>query len=64
MATTDPFSAQIVELVRKMPDDVTTADVMDELYARMKIEEGLKQLDNGEGIPHDEAKARLARWLA
>ena len=54
----------VIEMIRKMPDDVTTADVMEVLYVRMKIEEGLKQLDNGEGIPHEEVKARLARWLA
>ena len=53
----------IIELIRKLPDDVTVDDVMQELYVRRSIEEGLKELDEGNGIPHDEVKRRLAKWL-
>ena len=53
----------VIEMIQKMPDDVTLADVMDELAVRMKIVEGLQQLDQGEGVDHDEVKKRLARWL-
>jgi predicted transcriptional regulator len=27
------------------------------------VQKGLNQLDNGEGIPHDEVKKQLASWL-
>ena len=27
------------------------------------VQEGLDQLDRGEGIPHDELKRQLASWL-
>lgn len=54
----------ILDLIRRMPDDVTVPDVIAELQVREKIEEGLRQLDAGEGIPHEEAQQRLARWLA
>ena len=30
---------------------------------RRKIEIGLKQTENGEGIPHEEIKRRLSRWF-
>ena len=53
----------IIELIRKLPDDVTVDDVMQELYVRRSIEEGLRELDEGKGIPHDEVKQRLAQWL-
>lgn len=53
----------IIELIRKLPDDVTVDDVMQELYVRRSIEEGLRELDEGQGIPHDEVKRRLAKWL-
>ena len=53
----------IIELIRKLPDDVTVDDVMQELYVRRSIEEGLRELDEGKGIPHDEVKQRLAKWL-
>jgi predicted transcriptional regulator len=53
----------IIELIRKLPDDVTVDGVMQELYVRRSIEEGLRELDEGKGIPHDEVKQRLAKWL-
>jgi len=36
---------------------------MAELYFRQNVDEGLKGLDEGEGINHEEAKKRLNRWL-
>ncbi len=54
----------VIELIRRLPDDATLSDIMEELYVRRKIEEGLKQLDAGEGIDHEEAKRRLSRWLS
>jgi predicted transcriptional regulator len=54
----------VIELIRRMPDDVTLPDIMAELYVRRKIDEGLQQLDEGKGIDHEEAKRRLSRWLS
>ena len=31
---------------------------------RRDVQVGLDQLDRGEGIPHEEVKRQLARWLA
>jgi hypothetical protein len=50
-------------MIRRMPDDVTVLDIMDALEVRRKIDEGLRQLDAGQGIPREEVKQRLARWL-
>ncbi len=54
----------VIELIRRLPDNVTLPGIMEELYVRQKIERGLSQLDNGQGITTDEAKQRLRRWLA
>ena len=32
-------------------------------YVRREIEIGLRQTENGEGIPHEEIKRRLPRWF-
>ena len=42
-----------------MPESASWNDVMYELYAKQKIEEGLKELDEGRGIPHEDVKRRL-----
>ncbi len=52
-----------VEIISRLPDDTSVADIMDELYVQMKIEQGLEQLDAGEGIEHAEVKGRLRKWL-
>ena len=38
-------------------------DVMAELYFRQKVDRGLQELDEGKGIPHDQARDRLQKWL-
>ncbi|MDB5313498.1 MAG: hypothetical protein JWO38_7700 [Gemmataceae bacterium] len=65
-ATTTPPTTRdaVVEMIRKMPDDATLADIMDALFVRQKIEEGIRQADAGQAIPHEEATQRLAKWLA
>lgn len=53
----------ILEMIRKLPDNVTVADVMAELYFRQKVDQGLAELDAGKGIPHEQARERLQKWL-
>ncbi|HET6881546.1 MAG TPA: hypothetical protein VFI31_15390 [Pirellulales bacterium] len=54
----------VIDMIQRLPEDVTVTDIMAELYFRQKVDEGLRQLDAGEGIDHDEAKKRLSRWLS
>ncbi len=54
----------VIDMIRRLPDDATVADIMAELYFRQKVDMGLKQLEDGEGLEHAEAKKRLAPWLS
>jgi len=54
----------VIEIIKKMPDEVTLSDIMAELYFRKKVDEGLRQLDEGQSIPHEDVKKRLGRWLS
>ncbi len=53
----------VIEMISRLPDDASLEDIMAELYLRRKVDEGLRQLDAGEGVDHEEAKRRLSRWL-
>jgi predicted transcriptional regulator len=53
----------VLEMIQRMPDDVTVPDIMAELYVRQKVDEGLRQLEEGQGIEHEEVKKRLSKWL-
>jgi len=59
MATKD----DVIEMIRQLPEDVTIDDIMEELYTRRRIEEGLRQVEAGEVISHEDVKKRLSRWL-
>ena len=53
----------VIELIRRLPDEVTVSDIIAELYFKQKVDDGLRQLDEGKGIPHEEAKKKLGKWL-
>ena len=53
---------EILELIRRLPEDVTTADVMDELYFKEQVDKGLRDVAEGRVITHEELKARVSRW--
>ena len=50
---------QMVQAIRELPPDASVDDAIERLVFLAKIEEGLAQLDRGDGIPHDEVKRRL-----
>ncbi len=50
---------RMIEAIRELPEDASVDDAIERLVFLAKIEEGLAQLDGGEGIPHDEVKRRL-----
>ena len=54
----------VIDMIQRLPDDVTVTDIMSELNFRQKVDDGLRQLDAGEGVDHEEAKKRLSRWLS
>ncbi len=51
-------------MIRKLPDDVTLDQIMAEIYFRRKVDQGLRELEEGRGIPHDQVRHRMARWFA
>ena len=48
---TDPF-----------PPDATLADAIYELEFRQAVQQGLDELDRGEGVPIEQVKAKIAEW--
>ncbi|MBN2364694.1 MAG: hypothetical protein JXL67_00900 [Calditrichaeota bacterium] len=48
-------------LIDTLPDDCTLDDIIHALYLRIKIEKSEKEIREGKGIPHEEAKKRLQK---
>jgi len=53
---------EAVELIERMPDSATTADILDELYFKEQVEKGLRDAAEGRVISHTELKERLVQW--
>jgi predicted transcriptional regulator len=65
VTTQDRISkAQIVEAMQSLPDDAGVEQAIERLYVLYKIQRGLDQLNAGQGIDHEEAMRRMAKWLA
>lgn len=54
---------EVIQMIQDMPKDVSIEDIMAELYFRYQVDEGLRQLDEREGIPHEEVEMRMGKWL-
>ena len=62
MPATSPKQAAR-RLVDRLGDDATFEDIQYELYVVQQIERGLGDVEDGRTVSHDEARARLGRWL-
>lgn len=54
---------RVIELVKALPDNATMDDVLEEIYFKLQVDQGIAELDRGESIPHEEVERRLAKWL-
>jgi len=55
---------EVIKLVQSLPDEVTVDDIMAVLYFKLQVDAGLKELDEGKGIPHQEVESRMSKWLS
>lgn len=64
---TSNLKEEIIDLIKKLPENATIDDIMYHLYVKKKILAGIKDLDQGKVIPHEKvmenAKERLEQWL-
>ena len=54
--------AEAIELIKNLPDDVSTGSIMEELFFKQQVEKGLQDVAEGRVLTHEELKGRIARW--
>ncbi|MDR4496747.1 MAG: hypothetical protein MRK02_02295 [Candidatus Scalindua sp.] len=54
---------KVIEMIQSLPVEVTVDDIMAELYFKLQVDVGLKELDEGKGITHEEVEKRMSKWL-
>ena len=55
---------QVVEAMKSLPEDAGIEQAMDRLRFMEAVEDGLRQLDEGQSVSQEEVERRLARWLS
>ena len=55
---------QIIQTVNDLPDNFSIEELIQKIILMEKIETGLEQSNNNQVVSNDEAKKRLAKWLA
>ena len=56
--------AKVESLLKKLPDDCSLEDVQYHLYVVEKVKHGIERADSEGTISHEDAQARLDRWIA
>jgi len=55
---------EAIELIHRLPDEATLADIIDALILKLKVDEGLQDVAEGRVISHEEVMRRLRTWRA
>ena len=51
------------QVINALPDDATMDDIIHALYMKAKFDRGEREIQEGRGIPQEEARERMAKWL-
>ncbi len=52
------------KMIQNLPDDCTYEDIQYHLYVIEKIKNGINRAQKGEVSSHQDAKARMSKWLS
>lgn len=54
---------QVIQMIQSLPEEVTIDDIMAELYFKIQVDSGLKELEEGKGMHQEEIEKRMSKWL-
>ena len=52
----------LLEVAEKLPPNATIDDAIHELEFRQAVQQGLDELDRGEGLPIEQVRSKIAEW--
>ena len=56
--------AEVKSMIEGLPEDASLEDIQYHLYVLEKVKRGLDRAQTEGTVSHEEAKARLGKWLA
>jgi predicted transcriptional regulator len=55
--------ATVTKVLNELPREFSFDELMERLIVIEKIDEGLKDIDEGKTVSHQNAKKQIAKWL-
>ncbi len=52
-----------IQTIQGLPDDATWEEIQERIRFVAGVRGGLRELDEGKGIPHDQVREEFAEWL-
>ena len=52
-----------LKTIEQLPESASWEDIQERINFIVGVRKGLRQLDEGQGIPHDKVKEEFAEWL-
>lgn len=53
---------RVLETIQSLPEEFSLDELVDRLILLEKIEEGLKQVEEGKTVSQEEAKEKMKKW--
>ena len=50
-------------VIDSLPDQASMDDIIHALYVNAKFEHGEREIRQGQGVPHEQARQRLGKWV-
>ena len=50
--------------IQELPEDATWEDIQERINFMAGVRKGLRELDEGKGIPHERVKEEFREWLS
>lgn len=55
--------SKVIESINKLPESFSIDEIIDRLFLLEKIENGLKQSEEGKVVKDSELESKLPKWL-
>jgi len=52
-----------IKTIQDLPDDATWEDVQERINFVAGVRKGIRELNEGKGIPHEKVREEFAEWL-
>jgi len=52
-----------LRVIQRLPDNASLEEIMYERYFRKRVDRGLRELDRGRTVSHEEVKRSVVKWL-